>query len=69
METQCQHLTETQRNELLKLLQKFEELFDEKLGNWRTDPLNFELKKDAGPICSQPYQVPKVHEEMFKNEV
>ena len=24
METQCQHLTETQRNELLKLLQMFE---------------------------------------------
>ena len=32
METQFQHLTITQQNELLKLLQKFEELFDGKLG-------------------------------------
>ena len=37
METQCQHLTMTQRNELLKLLQKFEELFDGILGTWKTD--------------------------------
>ena len=32
METQCKHLTITQRNELLKLLQIFEEFFDETLG-------------------------------------
>ena len=34
METWCQHLTITQRNEFLKLLHKFEELFDITLGNW-----------------------------------
>ena len=39
METQCQHLTITQRNELLKLLQNIEELFDETLGTCKTDPL------------------------------
>ena len=44
MESQCQHLTMTQRNELLKLLQKFEELFNETLGTWKTDPLYFKLK-------------------------
>ena len=32
MENQCQHLTELQHNELIKLLQKFKELFNEKLG-------------------------------------
>ena len=32
METQCQHLTTTQRNELLKLLQIYEEFFDVTLG-------------------------------------
>ena len=31
METQCQHLTVTQRNELLKLLQKFKYFFMEHL--------------------------------------
>ena len=32
MKNQCQHSTETQRNELLTLLQKIKELFDGTLG-------------------------------------
>ena len=44
METQCQNLTITQRNELIKLLQKFEELFDGTLGTWKTYSVEFELK-------------------------
>ena len=52
MKTQCQHLTITQRNELLKLLQKFEELFNVTLGTWKTDPVDFKLKWDDKPICS-----------------
>ena len=36
METQCQHLPITQRNELIKLLHIFEELFDGILGTWET---------------------------------
>ena len=44
MKNQCQNLTETKHNELLKLLQKLEELFDETLGTWETYPVEFELK-------------------------
>ena len=66
MENQCQHLKMTQSNELLKLLQKFEELFDGTLGRWKIDPVDFELKKYLKPIFLQPYPVAKVHEEMFK---
>ena len=66
MENQCQHLIMTQRNELLKLLQISEELFDGTLGTWKTDPVEFELKDDAKPICLRPYQVRKVHEDYFK---
>ena len=66
METQCQHLTMTQRNDLLKSLHKFEELFNRTLGTCRIDPVEFELKKDVNIVCSQPYPVSKVHEEMFK---
>ena len=62
MENQCQHLTMTQRNELLKLLQKFVELFNVSLGIWKTDPLDFELKVYAKTIFSLPYPVPKVYE-------
>ena len=35
VETQCQHLTTTRRNDLLKLLQKIEEFFDVTLGTWK----------------------------------
>ena len=42
MKTQCQHLTMTRNNELLKLLQKSEELFNGTLGTWKTDPLDFD---------------------------
>ena len=69
METQCQHLTVTQCNELLKLLQKFKELFDLTLGTWKSYPLEFELKQDAKPIFSLPYAVLKAHTETFKKEV
>ena len=62
MENQFQRLTKTQRNELLKLLQIFEELFDGTLGTQKTYPVVFKLKQDSKPIFSQPYPVPKVHE-------
>ena len=44
MKTQCQHLKITQCNEILKLLQKPEELFDGKLGTREKYPLEFRLK-------------------------
>ena len=59
----------TQHNDLLKLLQKFEELFEGKLGTWKTDTVESYLKEDVKPICLRPYPVPTVHEEMFKKEV
>ena len=69
IENQCQHLTMTQRNELLKLLQKFEELFDITLGTCKTYLVDFELKEDVKPIFSRPYPVPKAHKEMSKQEI
>ena len=40
----------TQRNSLLGLLQKLEELLYGTLGTWKTDPVELELKQDAKPI-------------------
>ena len=54
METQCQHLTMTQRNDLLKLLQTFEELFDGTLGTWKIYTVEFELKEDSKSVCLRP---------------
>ena len=39
------------------------------LSIWKTDPLDFGIKEDLKPICSRLYPLPKVNEEMFKNEV
>ena len=44
METQCQHLTMTQQNYLLRLLHKFEELLDGTLVTCKIDPVYFEIK-------------------------
>ena len=40
-----------------------------KLDTWKTYPVDFKLKEYVKSICLQPYPVPKVHEEMFKQEV
>ena len=69
METQCQHLTMSQCNDLPKLLQKSRYLFDGTLGTWKPYPVDFKLKEDANPFCLQPYLVPKVHEEISKNKI
>ena len=69
METQCRHLTMTQCNGMIKLLQRFEEFFSGTIVTWKTDPVDLKLKGDVTPICLQPYPVPNVHEEMFKNEI
>ena len=45
METQCQQPTITQHNELLKLSHKLEELLDGTLDTWKTDPVDFDLKR------------------------
>ena len=62
MENQCQHLTMTKCQDLIKNLQNFEELFDGTLGTWKTSPVDQELKENSKPICLQPYPVSKVHE-------
>ena len=51
MENQCQHLTTTQCNEMLKLLQISEGFFDGTIGTWKTDTVDFKLKEDAKTIC------------------
>jgi hypothetical protein len=51
--TNCTQLNSVEQNKLLELLRKFEPLFDETLGNWRTMPVSFQLKEGVTP-----YHVP-----------
>ena len=70
MTKKCQkYLTATERHRLLKLLKKFEDLFDGTLGTWNITLVDLVLKDDTKPVCLRPYTVPKVHETVFKKEV
>jgi hypothetical protein len=56
---ECNHLTTAEQRQLLKLLQKFESLFDGTLGTWQTDPVDLELKDpNVKPYHAKPYPVP-----------
>ena len=57
------------RNELLKLLQRFEDMFHGTFSIWKTDSVEFELKMDVNSILLRPYPVPKMHKKLFKKEV
>ena len=40
---ECIHLETSEQQQLLQLLQKYEDLFDGSLGTWKTDPIELEL--------------------------
>ena len=66
MTKKCQHSSKREREILLTILMRFRDIFNGKLGTWNTTPVDLELMGDVKPVCSQPYPVPRVHEEMFK---
>ena len=63
------HLSLHDKNKLLELLKEFEELFDGTLGDWRTEPVSFELKEGAKPYHGRPYPVPKMRKETTIKEL
>ncbi len=67
--TNCTHLSLQDQNKLLELLTEFEELFDGTLGDWKTEPVSFELKEGAKPYHGRPYPVPKSREETTIEEL
>jgi hypothetical protein len=66
----CNHLTNTERNDLKMLLHKFESLFDGTLDTWDTEPIDLELKDpEAQPYHARPYSVPQSKEAKLKAEI
>ena len=65
----CTHLSQSEQNELLEVLEEFEDLFGGTLGDWNTEPVNFKLKSGAKPYHSRAFPIPKVHSETIKKEV
>ncbi len=64
------HLKPVEREMLLKLLLKFEHLFDGSLGTWNTEPVDLHLKDpNAPPFHARPYPVPQSEERKLREEV
>jgi hypothetical protein len=67
--TICTQLNSIEQNKLLKLLKKFEPLFDGTLGHWRTKPVSFQLKEGVTPYHGRAFPIPKVHKEAIMKEI
>jgi hypothetical protein len=65
----CSHLTPSQREKLLLLLLKYEELFDDTLGDWNRPPVSIELKEGAKPFHGRPYPIAQVHKATLMKEI
>ena len=65
----CSHLSSQQSNKMLRLLTKYEELFDGTLGDFKTDPISLKLKENARPYHGRQYPIPHSQLKVFKKEV
>ena len=64
------HLNPEHRGDLLNLLQRFDYLFSGKIGKYTKRQFKITLKPDSKPFhCKQPYPIPLVDREVFKNEL
>jgi hypothetical protein len=55
----CKHLSADQQKKLLQLLKKYEFLFNGTLGDWKTNPVLFQLKEGVSLYHGQAFSVPK----------
>ena len=53
----------------LGLLNKFEYLFDDTLGEWDTYPVDLELKPDSKPVNIKYCPIPRINKEVFCKEL
>ncbi len=65
----CKHQTPSERESLLSLLLKFEQLFDGSLGEWNLPPVSIQLQEGAKPLHGRPYPIPKVHKATLMKEI
>jgi hypothetical protein len=65
----CKHLSAKQQKKLLRLLKKYESLFESTLGDWKTKPVSFQLKKGVSPYHGQAFPLPKIHKDTITKEV
>ena len=66
---QQKHLSEDEWRKLERVLEKYPILFDSKLGHYPHEKFHLDLKPNSKPVHSQPYAVPKIHEDVFKRKL
>ena len=69
VEDNCLQLNSSQRKQLIKLLTKFEKLFDDTLGTWKNTKYNTELKPGVTPYHGRPYSIPWAYKQQLQVEV
>jgi hypothetical protein len=57
------------KNDLSRLLRKYEHLFDGTLRNFEASPVKLCLKEDAKPYHAKAFPVPKIHHDTLKHEI
>ena len=65
----CKQLSNRQQKQLLRLLQKYNSLFDGSLGTWKDNPVEIELREGVTPYHAKPFPIPKAYELKLKLEV
>jgi len=63
------HLSAEEQQKLLRLLKKYEDLFDGSLGTWNDTVIDIELRKDAQPYHAKAYPIPQAYLTTLKEEV
>jgi hypothetical protein len=58
-----------EKNNLLKLLRKYEHLFDGTLGNFEKSHVKINLKEDANPYHAKDFPVPKNHHDTLTHQI
>jgi hypothetical protein len=58
-----------ERKKVLGQLRKYEDLFDDTLGNFETSEVKLNVKKDAKPCHAKAFPVPKNHHNTLKHEI
>jgi len=65
----CDHVISDEKQELLIVLEKFNDLFDGSLGTWKGEKLSIEVKEEARPYYARAFPIPKSREEGLKKEI
>ena len=69
MSSKQEYLSSAERSKLKGVFEKYEEVFDGKLGCYPHKKIYLKLMPDARPFCKKAYSVAQQNEHLFKNEL